>query len=107
MTNILTKIKAQGWLSDVLGYWNTGGGESNLAICQNQSLEVLLIKKYGRKAHRSVHQLMQGQIWSIHFTGSHGSRRLSFHETFCLGIASKLLGLSHSHHWSRRGKKYD
>uniref|UniRef100_A0A0V1IXF5 Uncharacterized protein n=1 Tax=Trichinella nativa TaxID=6335 RepID=A0A0V1IXF5_9BILA len=24
MSNILTKIKAQGWLNNFLGYWNTG-----------------------------------------------------------------------------------
>jgi hypothetical protein len=34
MSSILTKFKAQGWLKIFLGYWNTGGGQSNLAICQ-------------------------------------------------------------------------
>ena len=35
--------------------------------------------------------------------GCQGSRRLSFHETFCLGTASKLLGLAYSLHWSGCG----
>ena len=51
---------------------------------------------------------MQGQVWSIRATGCQGSRRLSFHETFCLRTASKLLGIPHksSLEWVwQRGEK--
>ena len=69
----------------------------------NHSLEAHIIKQNWKKAHRSIHRLMQGQVWSIRAMGSQCSRRLIFCETFWLGSASKLLGLPCSFYWSGCG----
>jgi hypothetical protein len=56
--NILTEFQAPGWLQGLSrNHWNTG---ESLAICQNQSLNALIIKQYWKRAHGFIHQTKEG-----------------------------------------------
>jgi hypothetical protein len=107
MNNILTKFQAQGQLKDCLGHWWKPGSkvQPDLGICKNHFLEAPIIKQYWGKAHRSIHQLKQGQIWSICHTGCHGSRRLSFCELFASGLCPCFWACHVSNYWSGCGKE--
>ena len=109
ISNILTKFQAQGWLKDYLGHWNTGEGQEAMvnltSYLSNDSLGGgPIIKHYWRKAHRTFHQLLQRQIWTISlYETPENFQKTSFHETFCLRTVAKLLDLSHRLHWSGCG----
>jgi hypothetical protein len=78
ISNILRKLKAQHWLNDCLGYWNTGGGQSNLAICQ--------IIPWRHLEYNNTETLRDKSETRLCYGIPKNFQETSFHETFASGL---------------------
>ena len=65
--NILTEFQALGLAQELPRALVKAWTQSSILLrfWANHFLEVPIIKQYWKKAHRYIHQLIQGQVWTI------------------------------------------